>query len=182
MASKNKKLLQKYRVPFGFLFGILFLVFARPTINLMIIGGVIAIIGLFIRGWASGHIQKNKELAVSGPYAFTRNPLYFGSFFMGLGFSVAAGVWWIGLLFVILYLGIYFPVMSVESGELTDIFGDKYREYADKVSLFFPWFSSYRATDKRFDIGLYLRYREYQATLGVIFAWAVLALKAFFIK
>ncbi len=182
MASKNKKLLQKYRVPLGFLFGIIFLIFARPTTDLMIIGGIVAILGLMIRGWASGHIEKNRDLAISGPYAFTRNPLYFGSFLMGIGFSIAAGVWWIGLLFAVLYLGIYFPVMSVESGELTEIFGDKYLEYAQKVSLFFPWFSTYSSTKKRFQFDLYLRYREYQASLGVIFAWIVLALKAFFIN
>ncbi|MEZ5345995.1 MAG: isoprenylcysteine carboxylmethyltransferase family protein [Pyrinomonadaceae bacterium] len=180
MASNNKKLLQKYRVPLGFLFGILFLIFAQPSIRLMIIGGVVAIIGLLIRGWASGHIKKNKNLAVSGPYAFTRNPLYFGSFLMGIGFSVASGVWWIGLLFAILYLGIYFPVMSVEAGELTEIFGEEYREYAEKVSLFFPWFSGYSSTNKSFEFSLYLRYREYQAALGLIFAWIVLALKAYF--
>lgn len=148
----------------------------------MIIGAIIAVFGLMIRGWASGHIEKNKDLAVSGPYAFTRNPLYFGSFLMGIGFSIAAGVWWIGLLFAILYLGIYFPVMSVEAGELTEIFGEKYKEYASKVALFFPWFSSYSSKDKSFQFDLYLRYREYQASLGVIFAWIVLALKAFFIN
>ena len=147
----------------------------------MIIGGGVAIIGLLIRAWSSGHIRKNKDLAVSGPYAFTRNPLYFGSFLLGLGFTIASGVWWIALLFVILFLGIYFPVMSVEADELTDIFSEKYKEYADKVSLFFPWFSSYESESEKFELELYLRYREYQASLGAVFAWIVLALKAIFI-
>jgi len=180
--KKNKKLLQKYRVPLGFLFGILFLVFSHPTFTLIIIGGAIAVFGLLIRAWSAGHIRKNEDLAVSGPYAYTRNPLYFGSFLMGLGFSTASGVWWIAVLFTALFLGIYIPVMSVEADELTDIFGEKYREYAEKVSMFFPWVSGYRSAPKNFEFDLYLRHREYQASLGVIFAWFVLALKVYFIS
>ncbi len=179
MAS-NKKLLQKFRVPLGFLFGITFMIFSRPTPRLMLIGGLIAITGLAIRAWSAGHIRKNRELAISGPYRYTRNPLYFGSFLLGLGFSIASGVWWIVLLFVILYLGIYLPVMSVEAEELTDLFGDDFQSYADKVALFIPWRSMIEPSEKRFELELYLRYREYQAFLGSIFAWTVLGLKAYF--
>ncbi|MFV0388370.1 MAG: methyltransferase family protein [Pyrinomonadaceae bacterium] len=179
MAS-NKKLLQKFRVPLGFVFGIVFLIFSKPTPRLMFIGGCIAAIGLLIRAWSAGHIRKNRELAVSGPYRFTRNPLYFGSFLLGLGFSIASGVWWIAVMFAVLYLGIYFPVMSVEAEELTALFGDGYRDYAKRVSLFFPWFSDIKSTGKKFELKLYLRYREYQALLGAIFAWIVLAIKAIY--
>ena len=167
-------------MPLGFLFGIVFLVFARPALNLIITGGVVALIGLLIRAWASGHIRKNRELALSGPYAFTRNPLYLGSFVLGLGFMISAGTWWTPVLFAALFLGIYLPVMSVEANELLEIFGEEYKEYSARVSLFFPWFSNYRSSDKKFELELYLRYREYQASLGAVFAWVVLTLKAFF--
>ena len=181
MSLKRNKTLQKLRVPLGFLFGIVFLIFARPTWNLMMIGGGVALFGLFIRAWAAGHIRKNLEVTVSGPYALTRNPLYFGSFLMGIGFCVAAGVWWIALVFAALFLGIYFPVMSVEADELTDAFGDDYTDYARQVSLFFPWSSIKKSPDKKFELALYLRYREYQATLGLIFAWGVLIIKRLFL-
>lgn len=180
MSSKNKKLLQKFRVPLGFIFAAVFLMFAKPTLFLMLIGISVAFIGLLIRGWSAGHIRKNKELAVSGPYTFTRNPLYLGSFLLGLGFMISSGVWWLILLFIVLYLGIYFPVMSVESDELTEIFGEKYKEYATKVSLFFPWFSNYKSAGKKFEKELYVRYREYQAGLGFLAICAVLILKAYF--
>jgi len=146
----------------------------------MAVGISIAFVGLVIRGWSSGHIRKNKALAVSGPYKFTRNPLYVGSFFLGLGFMIASGLWWLVLLFVVLFFGIYFPVMSVEADELTSIFGDKYKEYADKVSLFLPWFSDYESDGKRFEKDLYMRYREYQAGLGFLAVCAVLTAKAYF--
>lgn len=146
----------------------------------MAIGISVAFFGLLFRGWSSGHIRKNKELAVSGPYKYTRNPLYVGSFFLGLGFMIASGVWWLGLLFAILFLGIYFPVMSVEADELTAIFGEKYKEYAEKVSMFLPWFSSYKSDGKKFEKELYMRYREYQAGLGFLAVSAVLVAKAYF--
>ena len=182
MSSKNKKFLQKYRVPFGFLFGAVFLIFARPTLNLMIIGGVISIIGLLIRAWSAGHIRKNEKLAISGPYAHTRNPLYLGSLLLGLGFMISSSVWWLGLLFVALFLGIYFPVMSVESDELVSIFGDEFKKYAKKVPLFFPRLTKFDSSENKFELSLYLRYREYEATLGSIFAWLVLIAKTLFLN
>ncbi len=182
MSLKNKRLLQRMRVPLGFLFGIIFLIFARPAPVTLGIGGIIAVVGILIRGWASGHIRKNQNLAVSGPYAYTRNPLYLGSFILGIGFTIASGVWWLGLIFVALFLGIYLPVMRVEAKDLTEIFGADYEEYARKVPLFFPRLSSYNASDAKFDMSLYLRYREYRAALGLVFAWSILLMKAIFLN
>lgn len=170
------------RVPLGFAFGIVFLYFARPEPPTLAIGGAIGAIGILIRAWASGHIRKNQNLAVSGPYAHTRNPLYLGSFVLGLGFTVASGVWWLGLIFALLFLGIYLPVMRVEARDLTDMFAEDYREYARRVPLFFPRLTAYKAAaDAKFDVSLYLRYREYRAALGLVFALSILALKAFHI-
>ncbi len=182
MSLKNKRLLQRMRVPLGFLFGIVFLIFARPESISLGIGGAIAVIGILIRAWASGHIRKNQNLAVSGPYAYTRNPLYLGSFILGLGFTVASGVWWLGFIFIALFLGIYLPVMRVEAKDLTELFGADYEEYAGKVPLFFPRITTYKASDAKFDMNLYLRYREYRAALGLIFAWSVLLVKAIFLR
>ncbi|CAN5239572.1 hypothetical protein BH20ACI1_BH20ACI1_14520 [soil metagenome] len=180
MSKRSGTSIQRFRVPLGFLFGIVFLIFARPAPVTLAVGGAIAIIGILIRAWASGHIRKNQNLAVSGPYSFTRNPLYLGSFILGIGFTIASGVWWLGLIFIALFLGIYLPVMRVEAKELTDIFGADYKEYAGKVPLFFPRFTAYEASDAKFDMSLYLRYREYRAALGLIFAWSILLAKAIF--
>lgn len=178
--SKSKKLLQKFRVPLGFLFGVVVFVFASPTPIFLTIGAAIIVFGLLIRAWASGHIRKNQRLTISGPYEFTRNPLYLGSFLLGLGFMVASAVWWLGLLFIILFLSVYFPVMDVEANELTRIFGNEYKEYERKVPLFFPRLSKFKLSEKRFEMGLYMRYREYRAALGSLFTWTILAIKVFF--
>lgn len=175
--------MQRWRVPLGFVCGALFLFFARPTVWTLIVGGAVALPGLALRAWASGHLRKNEALAITGPYAYTRNPLYLGSFLMGLGFTVAAGQVWLVIVFVIMILGIYLPVMRVESGTLADLFGKKYLRYAKEVPLLLPKLSPYsRATAGSFDRSLYLRYREYRASIGTIIAWAVLVAKMMYFK
>lgn len=177
---KNKRLLQRMRVPLGFVFAAVFLYFAHPEFTTLMVGGILALGGVLIRAWASGHIRKNQNLAVSGPYAFTRNPLYLGSFILGVGFTIASGVWWLALLFIALFLGIYLPVMRVEMGDLIELFGKDYKEYASRVPLFFPRFSRYKASAEKFDMSLYMRYREYRAAVGMVFALSILAVKAYF--
>jgi protein-S-isoprenylcysteine O-methyltransferase Ste14 len=182
MIKFDKRLLQRIRIPLGFIFAAVFLFFARPTVPTLVSGSSVALIGLAIRAWASGHIRKASTLAVSGPYAYTRNPLYLGSFLMGVGFTIAAGVWWLALAFAVLFLGIYFPVMRVEVGDMRRIFGVEFDEYERNVPLFFPRFTVWRETGTRFDTGLYLRYREYRAALGVAGAIGILAAKAIFLS
>lgn len=157
---------QRWRVPLGFLFAAGFMLLARPTPLALLIGAVISFFGLALRAWASGHIRKNSELAISGPYAYTRNPLYLGSFLLGVGFTIASGRWLLAALFALLFLGIYFPVMRVEASTLAELFGEAYERYRKRVPLFFPRLSPYREPPEvKFDGSLYLRYREYRAAL-----------------
>ena len=175
--------IQRWRVPLGFVCAALFILFARPRPVTLAVGAPISFLGLLLRAWGSGHLRKNDALATSGPYAYTRNPLYLGSFIMGLGFTIASGRWWLGLLFVALFLGIYLPVMRVESATLAQLFGESFREYATAVPVFLPRFTPYRSGlgDQRFDKTLYLRYREYQAALGLVIAWGLLIFKAYYL-
>lgn len=173
--------MQRWRVPLGFLCGAVFIVLARPRPLTLVIGGLVAVLGLALRAWAAGHIRKNDALATSGPYGYTRNPLYLGSFLLGLGFTIASSQWWLGFIFAALFLGIYLPVMRVEAATLAEIFGEDYQHYASAVPLFFPRPIPYRGGQTqgvKFDPALYLRYREYRAALGLVVAWGLLALKA----
>lgn len=179
MAIEAKRIVQRIRIPLGFLFAIIFLVFARPTVLSLVTGGAIALIGLAIRAWASGHIKKASVLAVSGPYAFTRNPLYVGSLILGVGFTIAAGVWWLALVFCLLFLGIYLPVMRVETEDIRSIFGEDFDEYERNVPVFIPRLTPWRKSGGKFDFQLYLRYREYRAAVGTVLAIGFLAAKAY---
>ena len=173
---------QRWRVPLGFLCAAIFLLFAQPTVWTLIVGAIIAVPGLVLRAWASGHLQKNEALATTGPYAYTRNPLYLGSFLMGLGFTIATDRLFLVLIFVIIILGIYLPVMRVESETLAELFGKKYERYASEVPMFLPRLSPYRRNKTDFDRALYLRYREYRAAMGIVIAWALLTAKAIYFK
>ncbi|MEP6568811.1 MAG: isoprenylcysteine carboxylmethyltransferase family protein [Acidobacteriota bacterium] len=176
--------IQRWRVPLGFLCAALFILFARPRPLTLAVGAPISFVGLLLRAWGSGHLRKNDSLAISGPYAYTRNPLYLGSFIMGLGFTIASGRWWLGVLFVALSLGIYLPVMRVESATLEQLFGKSFQEYAGAVPVFLPRVTPYRSGQdaKAFDRSLYLRYREYQAAMGLVIAWGLLVFKAYYLK
>lgn len=178
---------QRWRVPLGFLCGAAFMALARPEPLTLAVGGAVALLGLALRAWSAGHIRKNAQLATTGPYAHSRNPLYLGSFVLGIGFTVATGrPVLLGVVFAALFLGIYLPVMRVEAGTLAQLFGEPYVRYAGAVPLFVPRLTPYRADDQprdaKFDASLYMRYREYRAALGLLVAWGVLALKALLLK
>ncbi len=177
--------MQRWRVPLGFVCLALFLLFAQPRPWTLAIGALVALPGLALRAWATGHLRKNETLATTGPYAHTRNPLYLGSLLMGVGFTIAAGRWILIIIFAVMLVGIYLPVMRVESATLAELFGQKYEDYARHVPLILPRLSPYRSPGQpkvSFDSALYRRYREYRAALGLLAAWSLLALKAFFIK
>ena len=177
--------IQRWRVPLGFVCAFIFIALAKPTPRTLLLGAAVSLVGLATRAWASGHIRKNAELAISGPYAHTRNPLYLGSFLIGLGFTIASGRVVLALLFAALFLGIYFPVMRVEAITLAELFGSKYDSYKRSVPLFFPRLTPYRREETsaaKFDTSLYLRYREYRAALGFVAAWGLLLIRTYYIK
>ncbi|HMO79191.1 MAG TPA: isoprenylcysteine carboxylmethyltransferase family protein [Pyrinomonadaceae bacterium] len=180
MVSEKKRLLQRFRVPLGFVLAAVFLLLARPTAFTLAVGGGVALVGLLIRAWAAGHIRKYEQLAVTGPYAFTRNPLYLGSFVLAVGFTVAAGVWWLALVTAALFIGIYLPVMRVEEQDLKRAFGADFDEFAKNVPLFLPRLTPWKKDGKMdagFDFGLYLGHREYQAAIGLVLGLAALVVR-----
>lgn len=142
--------------------------------------------GLGIRAWAAGVLEKDRELAVSGPYAFTRNPLYLGSFVIGIGAVIAGGRPWFGLLFLAFFALMYRGAMIREDERLTKRFGTDYHRYREAVPMFFPLGARYEpggasGTESRarsFSLARYVRNREYEALLGAAAAFALLVLKA----
>jgi protein-S-isoprenylcysteine O-methyltransferase Ste14 len=179
MSTKSlQRFLTRARVPLGFLLGGICLFFASPQVWSLIAGAVLALVGIYWRAWASGHLRKNEKLATSGPYAYTRNPLYFGSLLLGAGFSLATARLELCAIFVGFYLSVYWPVMRAEAEHMIKLFPDQYPDYAANVSLFWPKLRAWQqSTQHQFDWQLYLRYREYRALLGMIAALALLVVK-----
>ena len=148
--------------------------FARPQWNWLLCGVGIAILGLLLRGYAAGHLRKHRQLAISGPYAFTRNPLYLGSVLLAAGFSVASHSW-ISTLLLAIYLAIFYPVViRREQSELKTLYGSAFVEYASRVPAFWPRFSPAMPSKERFSWPLYRQNREYEAAIGLAVAMAIL--------
>jgi protein-S-isoprenylcysteine O-methyltransferase Ste14 len=166
----------RWRVPLGFLLGIAYVVFCRPTLKLVIAGGAVAAAGVALRALAAGHLVKNQALATGGPYAYTRNPLYLGSALIAAGLALAGGNWILFLACLLLFAAIYWPVIRREEEFLRREFGDEYHRYAQKVPLFIPRIQS-SAGGGKFDWRQYRKNREYEALLGYGAMMIFLALK-----
>jgi protein-S-isoprenylcysteine O-methyltransferase Ste14 len=177
-AKTTRAKLQRLRVPLGFLTAALFLLFSTPSWRTLAVGVPIALCGVAIRAWASGHLRKNAELAVSGPYAYTRNPLYFGSFILALGVAVCGGSWWLAILLLGFFLAVYLPVMQAEATHMHELFPHDFAAYEKNVPLFLPRLTPWkRSTTARFDQRLYLKYREYRALMGLGLVIGILILR-----
>ena len=171
---------RKVRLRIGFLFGIAYLVFARPTAGGLWLGIPVALAGLLIRGWAAGHIVKDARLTTSGPYAHTRNPLYFGSFLLAAGFALATH-WSLLLVVIALFVFIYGPTIAQERAEISSRFPADYSLYEANVPAFTPRLTPWRGqtSGDSFSFNRYMRQREWQAGLAFVAAsaWLIARLK-----
>jgi protein-S-isoprenylcysteine O-methyltransferase Ste14 len=175
MASWSK-IARSLRVPLGFAFAALYIWLAKPTRASIVIGVGVALPGLLVRAWASGHVEKNEQLAISGPYAHTRNPLYLGSLILGAGFALAARSWWIAVVIVVFFVAIYVPVIRAEERFLRGRFRE-FEDYASHVPSLFPHLSRFGESAHPFSWDLYRKHREYNALLGALVVIAGLVAK-----
>lgn len=167
---------RRIRVPLGFGFAVLYFWLARPTWRFLALGAVLVVPGLLIRALASGHVRKNEALATSGPYAYTRNPLYLGSLLIGIGFAVASRSWWVGIALVVMFFAIYVPVIRAEEKFLREKFLE-FEDYARRVPRMFPRIRGAFDDGGRFSFDLYWQHREYNALLGAVGMMAALVAK-----
>ncbi|HEX3818801.1 MAG TPA: isoprenylcysteine carboxylmethyltransferase family protein [Candidatus Sulfotelmatobacter sp.] len=177
------RIARRIRVPLGFALAVLYFWLARPTLRFMAPGAILIVPGLLIRALASGHVKKNEDLATSGPYAYTRNPLYLGSLLMGVGFAVAARSWWLGVALVVMFVAIYLPVIRGEEKFLRAKFPE-FDEYARSVPRMLPRIVPAHIGEQGggFSMELYLKHREYNALIGAVAMYIVLALKFRFLS
>jgi len=170
------KIARRIRVPLGFAFAASYLWIARPTAGSIALGVLIAIPGIVLRALASGHVKKNEELTTTGPYAYTRNPLYLGSLVMAIGFAVAARSGWVLLIIVVMFLIIYLPVIRSEEEFLRRSFLE-FAAYAEKVPRLLPRLRPLEPGEGGFSGKLYWQHREYNAILGTGAVIAALVVK-----
>jgi protein-S-isoprenylcysteine O-methyltransferase Ste14 len=170
------KIARRIRVPLGFLFAAVFLWLAHPTPPSLILGSCIAVAGLVIRGLASGHVQKNEQLAMGGPYAYTRNPLYLGSLIMACGFALASRSWIVAAIAAVMLFAIYIPVIRSEEEFLRARFPE-FEDYCRDVPRLFPRLKANPGSAGSFSAHLYWKHREYNAAIGAVLMTAALIVK-----
>jgi Phospholipid methyltransferase len=178
MAEWNR-IARRIRVPLGFAFAAVFLWLARPTPLFLALSLLLVVPGLLLRAFASGYVKKNTELTTTGPYAYTRNPLYLGSILIAVGFALAARSLWIALVLVALFLVIYWPVIRAEEQYLRSVFPG-FDAYAAEVPRLIPRIAAAAQPDAApgsFSPALYRKHREYNALLGAVSMYAALILK-----
>lgn len=173
----------RWRVRLGYPLAIAVLWFSRPTPRSILLGGLVGALGLMIRAYAAGYLHKQEVLTVTGPYVYTRNPLYLGSAVLALGAAIAMQSWVSAFLLLLYFAVFYTMVMRREEKELHLRHGTAFEEYADAVPLFFPRLQRAKlegATAGSFSFAQYKKNHEWQAAVGFLLLLAVLILIWYF--
>ena len=179
-----QKIARRIRVPLGFVLAGVFLWLAQPTWKTMLLSLLLVVPGVWLRAYAAGYVRKNRELTLTGPYAYTRNPLYLGSTMIAFGFAVAAGSWIILVALAVMFAAIYIPTILSEEAYLREHFAG-FDEYAAKVPRLLPRLTAAEfpanenASGGRFSADQWRHHREYNALMGAGAIYLALAVRLF---
>jgi protein-S-isoprenylcysteine O-methyltransferase Ste14 len=182
--TRWQKIARRIRVPLGFVFAAVFLWLARPTWQSMLASLLLVAPGVWLRAYAAGYVRKNAELTRTGPYAYTRNPLYLGSMMIAFGFAAAAGSWVILVVLAVLFAVIYLPTIRSEEMYLREHFAG-FEEYAAKVPRLLPRMTAAEfpahenASGGTFSAMQWRHHREYNALMGAGAIYLALAVRLF---
>jgi protein-S-isoprenylcysteine O-methyltransferase Ste14 len=169
----------RWRVRLGYPLALAVLWFARPTVRSILLGALVGAIGLGLRAYAAGFLHKQEVLTVTGPYAYTRNPLYLGSAILALGAGIGARHW-VSISILIIYFAVFYSiVMRREERELHSRHGGSFEEYARAVPLFVPRLTAAKLSGSSagsFSLVQYKKNHEWQASVGFLLILAVLYL------
>jgi protein-S-isoprenylcysteine O-methyltransferase Ste14 len=169
----------RWRVRLGYPLALAVLWFARPTVRSILLGALVGAIGLCLRAYAAGFLHKQEVLTVTGPYAYTRNPLYLGSAILALGAGIGARQW-VSISILIIYFAVFYSiVMRREERELHSRHGSSFEVYARAVPLFVPRLTAANMSGSlagSFSLAQYKKNHEWQAAVGFLLLLAVLYL------
>lgn len=173
-----ERIARRIRVPLGFVFAAVFLWLARPTWWSLGLSLLAVAPGVWLRGYAAGYVRKNEELTCTGPYGYTRNPLYLGSMLIAFGFAGAARSWVVLGVLAVLFGLIYWPTIRSEEAFLRSKFAG-FEEYASAVPRLLPRFTAAASGggSGMFSRERYLHHREYNAVMGALGIYAALVMR-----
>lgn len=161
----------RYRSFVGMVALVVVLYLSEPSAISIGIGFFFIVFGMAFRAWSAGYISKNKELATKGPYELTRNPLYFGSFLLGLGIAIGGDNLYSYLIFLVYYFSFFPFLMIIEHRRLKKQFGEKYKKWYKTSNSFFPKIKKVKQFN--FNISYYMKNKEYK---GLYFSFFIIAI------
>lgn len=173
----------RWRVRLGYPLAAVVLWLSRPSSRSILFGAFFGALGLWLRAYAAGYLHKQEVLTVSGPYAYTRNPLYLGSAVLTLGAAIATRSWISAFILLVYFAIFYSMVMRREEKELALLHGAAFEEYARAVPLFLPRLKPAKLPGDpagAFSFAQYKKNHEWQAALGFLLLLAALFLIWYF--
>jgi len=157
------------------------IVFAQPSLESLIWGSLVVILGEMGRTWASGYIEKDAALATAGPYAFTRNPLYVSNSTMFLGFCIMGNHLIPALIGMLGFLLIYLVIINIEAKRMVHLFGESYEVWSQHVPLFIPRLMPWKdRTRKPYSFALMFEHMEHKHWFGMVIGLAIFYLIYYF--
>ena len=173
MMLKKKSL----RMPIWFLAGILFVWRAKPTLVSFIIGTLFIFFGELIRFVSSGTLKKFEGVTRNGIYAYTRNPLYIGSFFLGAGACIMSKDPLFSVVFFVFFIFLYRRVILREEKYLVGRYGEDYVRYLGEVSRIFPRKLNLKYIFRETSPALAIKNKEGKTLLGITFVLLIMIVK-----
>lgn len=186
---KTRAILQWWRVPLMTLFVAAGIYLIKSKTNWLWVGMGVTFLGELVQLWAASHLHKDKALAASGPYSYIRNPMYFGRFFVLLGFIIMIQqAWWTNTqvmnipIIVVGYIAIFayyvYSRVGREEERLRGIFGEDYIHYCGEVRRFLPRLRPYsRAAHQRLQWSKIVANHEYLNMVAVIFVFGLIIVR-----
>jgi protein-S-isoprenylcysteine O-methyltransferase Ste14 len=169
-----------FRLRFAILypFGIFLVLYANSDDRSIMAGIWFILLGLFLRIWANGYAIKLEKLTISGPYAFVRHPLYLGTMLLMLGFIIMLRIYYLGILFFLITIAVYYRTIIKEERMLEERFKQQYANYKSKIPAILPTIFPYREGEKwPFSFRRLIKSQEYK-----LFIWAIVSVIAFHLK
>ena len=131
-------------------------IFAHPTLESMVAGFILVLIGEFLRSWGVFYVGSEtrvthqvgaSKLVTTGAFSHTRNPLYVGNItiYTGVGIMSNALFPWLPLAGLFYFIFQYMLIVLEEEKYLRSQFGKEYAEYVRNVPRFFFRISSYKS-------------------------------------
>jgi protein-S-isoprenylcysteine O-methyltransferase Ste14 len=176
----KERIKRSFKLRFAILypFALLPLLFSHPSDELFFISSIFIILGLSIRVWANGYAIKMGKLTTSGPYAYVRNPLYLGTMFIVIGFSLMLDITILSILFILIAFFVYINTIRKEEKMLEAKFKDSYTSYRNKVPALIFTIFPYRAGEKwPFSFKRLLESKEHKPVI-----WVIIFLIALYVK